>query len=261
MSCERFRPALAAHAGGADLDVAAAQHLSACATCRRLVETQRQVLAELDAELGRSLSIAASPDFAARVVRAARNIDTVPARRGIPAPVWAGLGVAAAIALAVWVGADFRLKPEATQTTSDGTRRSPEAAPTSTTDVRLKPGTVQTPGSAAPECVASGFSRKAANGGCRAAPLGALRPDMQPRPGSRRLNPDPPVIVEPARALAIQRLRELMTQGRLDEQTLPPPVTPEASLAELAIAPLEVTEIRVPDVQIVSRPPAAPQRQ
>lgn len=84
---------------------------------------------------------------------------------------------------------------------------------------------------------------------------------MQPRPGSRRLNPDPPVIVEPARALAIQRLRELMTQGRLDEQTLPPPVTPEASLAELAIAPLEVTEIRVPDVQIVSRPPAAPQRQ
>lgn len=69
------------------------------------------------------------------------------------------------------------------------------------------------------------------------------------------------MIVEPARALAIQRLRELMTQGRLDEQTLPPERTPEAAFAELTIAPLEIVEIRVPDVEIVGRPPAAPERQ
>jgi hypothetical protein len=94
-----------------------------------------------------------------------------------------------------------------------------------------------------------------------------VRP-ARPRPGSavgpRSLDPGrltPPVIVEPERRLAIERLRELMTQGRLDEQMLPPPLTPEASLAELAIKPLEVAEIRVPDVQIVSRPPAAPLRQ
>jgi hypothetical protein len=70
---------------------------------------------------------------------------------------------------------------------------------------------------------------------------------------------EPPVIVEPARALAIQRLRELMTDGRLDGDMLPPPRPPEAVLAELIIAPLEVSDIKVPDVEIVNRPPAASQ--
>ena len=87
-----------------------------------------------------------------------------------------------------------------------------------------------------------------------------MRPDTQPRPLAT-LNADPPVIVEPARALAIERLRELITQGRLNEKMLPPPVTPEAALAELSIAPLAIAEISVPDVEIVGRPPAAPQRQ
>ena len=69
---------------------------------------------------------------------------------------------------------------------------------------------------------------------------------------------DPPVVVEPARAQAILRLRELMIAGRLDGEMLPPPRTPEAALAELIVAPLGVSEIKVPDVEIVSRPPAAP---
>ena len=77
----------------------------------------------------------------------------------------------------------------------------------------------------------------------------------------RSADVEPPVIVEPERALAIQRLRELMTEGSLDGKMLPAPVTPEAALAELTIAPLEIAEIRVPDVEIVSRPPAAPRRQ
>jgi len=85
--------------------------------------------------------------------------------------------------------------------------------------------------------------------------------DSGRRAPRRSADVEPPVIVEPERALAIQRLRELMTQGRLDEKMLPPPVSPEAALAELTIAPLEIAEIRVPDVAIVSRPPAAPQRQ
>ena len=276
MSCERFRPALAAHAAGAPLDPAAERHLGGCEACRRVLDTQAQVLAELDAELGRSLSISASPDFVAKVARAARDIDAAPARRWIPEPVWAGLAMAAAIVLAVWIGADFRLKPEATQTIGEGAQRTPEAGQTSTADVRpkadaapgasenirlhpgsagtasrnarLKPETVQTRASLAPGCVASGFSRKAATQTCESR-------------GTRLPTSDPPVIVEASRALAIQRLRELMTEGSLDGQMLPPPVTPEASLAELAIAPLTVAEIRVPDVQTVSRSPAAPQRQ
>ena len=69
---------------------------------------------------------------------------------------------------------------------------------------------------------------------------------------------DPPVIVEPARAQAILRLRELMIAGRLDGDMLPPPRTPEAALAELIVAPLGVPEIKVPDVEIVNRQSAAP---
>ena len=251
MSCERFGSAIAAHAAGAALDPAAGRHIAGCEACRRLLDRQAQMLAELDAELGRSLSLTASPDFVARVARGARDAGATPVRRWIPAPVWAGAGVAAAILLAVWIG-DFRLKPEATQTIREGVQRRPEAARTSSADVRLKPETVQTRGSLAPGCVASGVSRKAATGGCRAAPLAAAR---------RPVSADPPVIVEPERALAIARLRELMTQGRLNEKMLPPPVTPEAALAELTIAPLEIAEIRVPDVEIVGRPPAAPERQ
>ena len=289
MSCERFGPAIAAHAGGAALEPAAERHLGECAACRQLLDTQARLLAELDAELGRSLSITASPGFTARVARGVRDAAVAPAHRWIPAPVWVALATAAALALAVWVGADFRpfdrlravpspvegrLKPEATQTTGDGVQRTPEAAQTSAANVRpkpeaareasekvrlhaggtasrnarLKPETVQTHASLAPGCVASGFSRKTATRACESR-------------GTRLPSSVPPVIVEPSRALAIQRLRELMTQGRLDEKMLPPPVTPEAALAELTIAPLEIAEIRVPDVEIVSRPPAAPQRQ
>ena len=93
--------------------------------------------------------------------------------------------------------------------------------------------------------------------------VSSARSRTSPPVAAARRTPDgdPPVIVEAERALAIQRLRELMMQGRLDEKMLPPPVTPEAALAELSIAPLEIAEIRVPDVEIVGRPPAAPQRQ
>ena len=63
MSCKRFGPAIAAHAGGAALEPAAERHLGECAACRQLLDTQARLLAELDAELGRSLSIDVSPGF------------------------------------------------------------------------------------------------------------------------------------------------------------------------------------------------------
>jgi hypothetical protein len=96
--------------------------------------------------------------------------------------------------------------------------------------------------------VASGFSRKAAKDAC--APSAAA---------SR--SSEPPVIVDPRQALALERLRELMSQGRVDDKLLPPTVTAEAALTELTIAPLEIADIQVPDVEIVGRPPAAPERQ
>ena len=242
MSCERFGPAIAAHAAGATLNPAAGRHLGGCATCRQLLDTQARLLAELDAELGRSLSITASPDFTARVARGARDAAAAPAHRWVPAPVWAGLGLAAAIMLAVWIGADVRLRPEATQTNRIGVQRTTEAGQTSAADVRLKAGAAR----GAPETI----RRHPGSAGTASRNARLKLPSSEPR-----------VIVEPSRALAIQRLRELITEGSLDGQMLPPPVTPEAALAELTIAPLAVTEIRVPDVQTVSRPPAAPERQ
>ena len=243
MSCKRFGPALAAHAGGAALEPAAERHLGECAACRQLLDTQARLLAELDAELGRSLSIDVCPDFAARVVRGARDAGAAPARHWIPMPVWAGLGLAAAIVLAVWI----RPAPvsDAGQAVDAGSR--PAApAPAPTEDFRLKAEATHTQGRLTQTHEPAVGPR-------------SLDPG---RPAARRTpNVEPPVIVEPARALAIARLRELMTEGSLDGKMLPPPVTPEASLAELAIAPLTVAEIRVPDVQTVSRSPAAPQRQ
>jgi hypothetical protein len=277
MSCERFRPALAAHAAGAALEPAAERHLGECAACRQLLDTQARLLAELDAELGRSLSITASPDFTARVVRSTRNAGA-PAPRWMPAPVWAGVALAAAIVLAVWI----RPAPvsDAGQAVDAGSR--PAApAPAPTEDFRLKAEATHTQGrltqtqepAVGPRSTAVGPRSTAV--GPRSTAVGPRSTAVGPRstavgPGSsdpgrgappRSADVEPPVIVEPARALAIARLRELMTEGSLDGKMLPPPVTPEASLAELAIAPLEISELRVPDVAIVSRPPAAPQRQ
>jgi hypothetical protein len=79
---------------------------------------------------------------------------------------------------------------------------------------------------------------------------------------SRTPSAEPPVIVEPSRALAIQRFRELMIEGRLDGDMLPPPRTPQAVVAELIVPPLAIAEIKVPDVEMVSRPAAtSPERQ
>ena len=250
MSCERFRPALTAHAAGAALEPAAERHLGECAACRQLLDTQARLLAELDAELGRSLSIDVSPGFAANVARSALEAGSAPERRWIPATLWASLAAAAVIVLAVWIR-----QPDV----SDPTRRA---------DVRLSTEAAPSPATTTPEEAAKPApveSRRPSPAVSVRAATTASRPETSsPHAAAamrRSADVEPPVIVEPERALAIQRLRELMTQGRLDEKMLPPPVTPEAALAELTIAPLEVAEIRVPDVEIVSRPTAAPQRQ
>jgi hypothetical protein len=242
MSCERFRPGIAAHAGGAEIDAAAARHLSDCARCRRLLETRRQLLAELDGELARSLSIGPSPDFVAGAARHARDAGRAPVHRGIPVPVWAGLGVAAAIVMAVLIrqpGVQNSSRPVVVYLGAESVRSSPAGQASA-----LAPESAVGPGSD-PGRSAPARARKSP-------PVAAAR---------RSISVEPPVMVEPERALAIQRLRELMTLGRLNEEMLPPPLTPEAALAELTIAPLEIAEIRVPDVEIVGRPPAAPERQ
>jgi len=241
MSCERFRAALTAYAAGGDVGAAAARHLDGCARCQARVEMQRQLLSELDAELHGSLSVSASPEFVANVTRAARR--PVEWRRSWSAPaMWTGIAAAAAIILlAVFV------------------RQSAPVDPARPGDFPLEPPPAQAIAREIPPEPGSPTSAPVARD---RASVRSSRPQAEGRPRitakAKSASADPPVIVEPARAQAILRLRELMIAGRLDGDMLPPPRTPEAVLAELVVAPLGVSEIKVPDVEIVSRPPAAP---
>jgi hypothetical protein len=66
---------------------------------------------------------------------------------------------------------------------------------------------------------------------------------------------EPPVIVSPDQARAIARLHQLVNAGRLNQKTLPPERPHEA--AELVVAPLEIPDIKVPDVEFPGRPPGS----
>jgi hypothetical protein len=245
MSCERFHAALAAHAAGGELDAAAARHLAGCGACRDRLDALQRALAELDGEIDRTLAISASPDFAARVVQAASADRVESGRWRVARPLAAGLAMAAAIVLMVWV----RQAAVVRDSTPAAAIHAPEATQIGSTPAEPDPAT---PSRTAP--VASASRRPSHQLGTP--PKLSKGRQILPAPQS-----EPPVIVEPSRALALQRLRELNAQGRLDGNVLPPPVTPETALAELTVAPLAVADIQVPDVEIVNRPPAAPQRQ
>ncbi len=64
------------------------------------------------------------------------------------------------------------------------------------------------------------------------------------------------MIVDEAQIRAIARLHELLIAGRQNEKTLPPPRQHEA--AALTIAPLEIPDITVPDVEAIGRAPGTP---
>ena len=227
MSCERFRKAITAHAAGADITGAAADHVVACESCRARIDHHRRVLGEVDAELARMLSVGATPEFVARVTSSAAAAG----RRTIswrPAAAWIGVAAAAAIVMAFFL-------------------RAPASAP--------QPAAARTaavPASKAAPSVAASTEPPAVRHS-----TAAHRP--QPRSSHRvvavRHREEPPVIVDASQARAIARLRELFSAGRLNEKMLPPERSHET--AELAVAPLEIPEIKVPDVEFAGRPPGS----
>jgi hypothetical protein len=227
MPCERFREAIASHAAGADLSAAAAAHLGPCEACTARLETQRRLLADVDAELARALSLSASSTFVADVVSQTSSRDERPAPWQSSA-TWIGLGAAAAIAVAVFVRAP-------------GPPPSPAAAPQQLAATSPAP---PVPGH---EVVTEH----------RLPPVEHRRPAARrpprssaPAPVARQAD-EPPVIVQPNQARAIARLRELLIERRLTE-TMLPPVQPHET-GELTVAPLEIPDIIVPDVESVGR--------
>ena len=228
MSCERFREAIAGHAAGEDISGAAAAHLTSCESCTARLETQRQLLADVDEELARTLSLSASPEFVARITS---SVSATPSRwlGWRPAAAWIGLAAAAAIAVAAFLRGPA-------PAVSPGPRQSAVAAPApAPTPAVAEKG-------APPQTERHPAVRRS-----------------EPRPSrhlaATRSVQEPPVIVNPDQARAIARLRELVNAGRLTDKMLPPERPHDA--AELAVAPLEIPEIKMPDVEFAGRPPGS----
>ncbi len=231
MSCERFREAIAGHAAGAELDPAAAAHLATCDACAGRLDLQRRLLADVDAELERALAMTASPEFVSGVTARVRTSDVRPAAWR-PAAGWIGLAAAAAIAAAAFLRAPVTPAPATpSQAGTAAAASAPFAAPPSIVEPVVPP--------VVPRPVAIRRSARKA-----------------PRPAASGHTAEPPVIVDEAQIRAIARLHELLIAGRLDETTLPPPRQHEA--AALTIAPLEIPDIRVPDVEATGRAPGTP---
>jgi hypothetical protein len=220
MSCERFREAITDHASGALIDEAAGRHLAACDPCARAFEQRQQLLAEVDDELRGALAIVASPDFSARVSRAVRTVPPSPK----PVLHW-WMAAAAAVAL---VAAGVFL----TFTAGRTVRPEQSAAAPRTSS---QPPSVSTP---APRAAAA--SPVAAE---HVAPTGRAHPARQVVNRPRGLE----VIVSPAQARAIARLKELASRG-VQESEAPESMLVKPPVAELVIQPLRVADLSVPDL-------------
>jgi len=226
MSCERFREALSRHAAGGALMGEAAAHLGECADCSVRLDLQRRLLSDVDAELERALDIEASPELVARVISRTRAASQ--ARWRVHA-AWAGLAAAAAIALAVYLRAPVSAPAPPPQASMAMPERTPSVA-------AVAPSGRDVPAT-------------------RAAAV--VRPTRIAMRRAVTSTDEPPVIVSPDQALAIARLRELLAEGLLTEKVLPPahPHEPQA----LTIAPLQISDITVPDVETASRAPGGGQ--
>jgi len=228
MPCERFRKAITAHAAGADITGAAADHLAACESCRARIDRHSRVLAEVDAELARMLSVGATPQFVARVTASAAAAG----RRTIswrPAAAWIGVA-AAAIVMAFFMRSDAPAPQPRAASRLAAVAPAPTAAPS-------------LPANTEPSAVRHATAARRS------------QPGSSPRVAVGRRVEEPPVIVDASQARAIARLRELLSAGRLNQEMLPPERSHET--AELAVAPLEIPEIKVPDVEFAGRPPGS----
>lgn len=228
MSCERFREAIAGDAAGGDVSGAAAAHIACCESCRAAVERRRVLLAEVDAEFARTLAMTASPQFVARVTAQAAAAAAPGWTPWRPALAGIGLAAAAAIALLSWARAPA---PAVSPVPRDSAVAVPAPAPAPAIAAISTPRQIDRPPAVR-----------------RSRP----RPPRQQAAAPSIQDPAPSVIVGPEQIRAISRLRELLREGRLTAKMLPP--EPTHGAVELTVAPLQIPEITVPEIESLGRP-------
>jgi hypothetical protein len=264
MPCERFHRALKDHACGAGLDGRAAAHLDACPACQTLVEQERTVVAAVDDALRVALDVSASPGFSARTAARARAAHDT--RWHTARAAWLSAAAAAIVAFAVWAGAVMQREaaitvPPLVPAADVGAtlwrpdvgaafRRSDvgaafrrphgETAPSITPAPNLARELVDQPSGGAPS---PGSPRPLRRTSVTHASEAAPRRDAEVRLE---------VIVPPTQLHAIARLWELAEAGALQDAAVPEGDPLATTPADLAIEPLAVTEIMVPDVEIVT---------
>jgi len=230
MSCERYRQVLTDHAAGAPLDGSAAAHLTACHVCHTWLESQRRLLAELDAELRREMRVSAAPGFSARVCARARDLPRK--THGVGAR-W--LAAAATVALALVVYYTGGIDHDSLAGEPVGSHVSAPAP------VAAVPPDVVVP----PADVADGRSLPATRTGRAAA---GRKTPAPARTAARPLE----VQVPPTQRLAIARLQELAGSGVLRDAELLAGDPLASPPTDLTIAPLSVPDIVIPDVAVVT---------
>lgn len=221
MSCERFAQAISDCACGAEMTPALVRHLAGCAGCGARLNAGRRAVAALDLQLQQALDVPVSPSFA-RNVTARLEEDS---RRRSRWLVWSVAPAAAALLLALW------LRPSAAPTVE------PLKAPAVETSVRNLVLDTQP------------------------VPMGPAVIDPAPKRASRQSrHPErtesPEVIVQPEQARALAELVKLARRGALDATALQASTAGSPS-QDLVLAPLNVPDLVVPDVEFAQSPPTA----
>jgi hypothetical protein len=239
MSCERFREALSRHAAGDGIDGVTAAHLEGCRDCAARLGLQRRLLAEVDAELERALAFDASPELISRVIARSRSARDAAAWRFRGA--WAGLAAAAALAIGVYLRAPVDAPAPSRPAEQTAAQQAlPAPASTDSGDVPA----VGRRSDRRPAATSSSDAGRAVSPRSRSVGLTAAKSPAEPE-----------VLVHPDQVRAIARLRELLREGRLTEQMLPP-VRPHEP-AELSVVPLQIPDIAIPTVDSIGHVDAA----
>ena len=221
MACAKYKDWLSDAALGA-LDAAREvelrAHIAGCAACRAALETEQALFAALDAGLESSVAAEPSPEFIARVrMRVAEQAVQRPSWMAGWLPLTASV-VAVLILLVVWFIPRGAQQPSETQ--------SPIA------QKPIAPQAIQVPAGAVRriETATSGHVAIVATPGGRL-----------PRPAE-----EPEILVPAGQWVAVLRLYEGVSRGRVDGDSLLKPVSAELP----AIEDLKLPDLNIPKIEI-----------